>query len=140
LFRASVVSLLNPLSIFQSRVDEYNKNLGKSLTWGYKWTDTSGEHKVVISLKDPDKDAPLDIKTPHLQPGRRWWTLGTQKCVWLKDYEGNFRMAVSRYDNEKAEGIKGILDLLKWDRTITSSVKAHYGINKEDIKIIERIK
>ena len=88
-----------------------------------------------------ESDIPLDLKGgPYLLPDRTWWKAWLEKCVHLKNHEGDLRVVLSRYDKEEAGGMKGILDLLRWDRTITSEVKAHYGIRKQDIKITERIR
>jgi len=140
-FQNRLHDFVESLPAFKAQVDDYYTNLSKSLWWGYEWTDSAGYHKAKVSLKDPKEDKPLDIKGgPYILPDRTWWTLWTQKCVHLKNYEGDFRVVVSRYDNEQAKGIKGILELLNWNKTITSEVKAHYGINKGDIRIIQRIR
>ena len=102
------------------------KNAISNRNWFYPWDDSRGHHEVKISV-----ELPPDFKTPYLGQERHWaWF---QKCTVIKNHKGWVRVRVSRYDNEaKAGGLLGLMDLLNWNKTITSVAEAHYDTYKEE--------
>ncbi len=138
-FKEDLDGFINYLPVFIKGVNDFNKEFGQSLKFSYDWPDSLGYHKVAVAVKNLPLDKDGRFKGPYLQPGRNWWKLGAEKCIWLKNYEGDFKFVVSRYDKEEAKGLKGILELLNWNKTITSETQAHYDFRKENIKI-KRVK
>jgi hypothetical protein len=110
---------------FQTNVNTFNTNNSLTHTWTYSWHDYRGDHTVKITI-----GVPSNFRVPYMGKTKHW--LGFQTCKEIKSYNGTVHVVIQRYDNEPKTGLRGILDLLNWNKTITSVANAEYNIWKDE--------
>jgi hypothetical protein len=134
-FRNKLDPFIAAIYQLQTDVNNFNANNSLTHTWTYSWHDWRGDHTVKITI-----GVPGDFSVPYMGIERHWG--GFQKCMTIKSHGGSVSVEIQRYDNEPKTGFRGILDLLNWNKTITSRANAQYDIWKEEtatpgVKLVE---
>jgi len=134
-FKNKLDAFITNINNFETIVNTFNANNSLTHTWLYSWHDSRGDHSVKITI-----GVPGDFRVPYMGKERHW--LGFQTCTTIKNHHGNVKVVIQRYDNEPKTGLRGILDLLRWNKTITSVANAEYDIWKDEtatpgVKLVE---